>query len=291
MIWPNATPTIEAVAAHYDELDNYYREVWGDHVHHGYWVTGRESPETAVEALIDLLADRLDLMPGHQVCDIGCGYGATAQHLAEHHHLHVTGVTVSAAQAKQAQARIAAAGSVSIHHMDWLSNCFAASCFDRAYAIESSEHMLNKQLFFSEAFRTLKPGGRFAVCAWLTCDDPRPWETRHLLEPICREGQLASMGNEADYCTLAKKNGFNLLSAEDLSDRVSRTWWICVRRLTKRLVTQPDYIKFLLDRTKSNRVFAITLFRLLMAYRTRSMRYCLLTFDKPTHRTKKAAAF
>ena len=105
MIWPNVTPTPEAVAAHYDELDNYYREVWGDHVHHGYWVTGRESPAKAVEALIDLLADRLDLMPGQQVCDIGCGYGATARHLARRHSLHVTGVTVSAAQAKQAQTR------------------------------------------------------------------------------------------------------------------------------------------------------------------------------------------
>lgn len=281
MIWPNVTQTTDAVAAHYDELDSYYREIWGEHVHHGYWATGRESPEQAVEALIDFLADRLDLMPGQQICDIGCGYGATARYLAGRHHLHVTGLTVSGSQAKQAQARRAAAGSVSIHQMDWLANGLAANCFDRAYAIESSEHMPDKQRFFDEAFRTLKPGGLFAICAWLACDTPRFWEIRHLLEPICREGRLASMGNEAEYCALAQKTGFALVSAEDLSDRVSRTWWICLARLMKRLVTQPRYMKFLLDRAAPNRVFVVTLWRLLIAYQTRSMRYCLLTFRKP----------
>ena len=281
MIWPHVTQTTEAVAVHYDELDSYYREIWGEHVHHGYWATGRESPEKAVEALIDLLATRLDLMPGQQVCDIGCGYGATAQHLAGRHNLHVTGVTVSGAQANRAWTRIAAAGSMSIRFMDWLSNGFPANCFDRAFAIESSEHMPDKQRFFDEAFRTLKPGGLFAVCAWLACDNPRPWEVRHLLEPICREGRLPSMGNEADYCALAQKAGFDLVGVDDLSDGVSRTWWICVRRLIKRLITQPRYIKFLLNRAESNRVFAMTLFRLLIAYRTRSIRYCLLTFSNP----------
>jgi tocopherol O-methyltransferase len=281
MIWPNVAQTTEAVAAHYDALDNFYREVWGDHVHHGYWATGQESPEAAVEALIDVMAERLDLRPGQQVCDIGCGYGMTAQYLAARHDLHVTGVTISGAQARGAQTRSEEAGRVLVRHRDWLENGLAENFFDRAYAVESSEHMLDKQRFFSEAFRTLKPGGLFAICAWLACDNPRPWEVRHLLEPICREGRLPSMGNEADYCALAQTAGFDLLSAEELSDRVSRTWWICVKRLTKRLVTQPHYMKFLLDRTEANRVFAVTLFRLLIAYRTRSMRYCLLTFRKP----------
>ena len=281
MILPQETQTTEAVAAHYDQLDRYYREIWGDHVHHGYWVTGKESVEQAVEALVDLLAERLDLSPGQELADIGCGYGATARYLASRYDLHVTGVTVSGAQAQQAQARVAAdQANVSIYQMDWLTNGLAANAFDRAYAIESSEHMPDKQMFFDEAFRTLKPGGLFAVCAWLACDNPTAWQVRHLLEPICREGRLPGMGNEADYLALARGSGFDIVSVEDLSDRVSRTWSICAGRFMKRLFSQPRYIKVLLDKAETNRIFAVTLFRLLLAYRTRSMRYCLLVFKR-----------
>jgi tocopherol O-methyltransferase len=283
MIHPTLAQTTEAVAAHYDELDPFYREVWGEHLHHGFWTTGRETAAEAAEALVDLVADRLRLEPGLRLCDIGCGYGATAQRLAERHGLHVTGVTVSAAQAKAAaQRRVpAGVGSVTFRREDWLANRFPDAGFDRACAIESSEHMPDKRRFFAEAFRTLAPGGLLAVCVWLARPDPRPWEIRHLLEPICREGRLPGMGEEADYRRLAERVGFTLLASEDLSRRVRRTWSICARRLARKLVTRRHYARFLLDRTATNRVFALTLVRLLVAYRTRSMRYGLLLFEKP----------
>jgi tocopherol O-methyltransferase len=189
-------------------------------------------------------------------------------------------MTVSAAQAEQARTRVAAGGNVSIQHGDWLANGLAAACFDRTYAIESSEHMPDKQRFFDEAFRTLKPGGLFAVCAWLASDNPRPWQVRHLLEPICREGRLPDMGDEADYLALAQRSGFDLVSVEDLSDHVSRTWWICAGRAIRQLFTRPGYMRFLLNKAETERVFAVTLFRLLLAYRTRAMRYCLLVFKR-----------
>ena len=34
----------EAVASHYDELDRFYRDIWGEHVHHGLWLRGEETP-------------------------------------------------------------------------------------------------------------------------------------------------------------------------------------------------------------------------------------------------------
>jgi len=278
MIIPNTVQTTAAVARHYDDLDTYYREIWGDHVHHGYFVTGDETVAAATEALITLLASRLDLTPGQEICDIGCGYGATANHLAEKYQARVTGFTVSAAQAARATN---ASGRVDIRLGDWLANDLPAQKFDRAYAIESSEHMPDKQRFFNEAFRTLKPGGRLAVCAWLAADKPRGWEIRHLLEPICREGRLPGMGTEAEYREFGRNAGFEIISVEDISARVSRTWTICAQRLFKQLFVDPRYIKMLLNPRKADRIFALTLFRLIAAYRTKSMRYCVLVYRKP----------
>src|SRR5436305_1557670 len=104
MIFPDLPQTARDVSGHYDELDRAYRDIWGEHVHHGYWVSGRESPAEAAEALVRLVADRLDPHPGQEVCDIGCGYGATGGWLAEHRRVRVTGFTISEAQAWMARA-------------------------------------------------------------------------------------------------------------------------------------------------------------------------------------------
>jgi tocopherol O-methyltransferase len=281
MIHPRLPQTTAAVAAHYDALDPFYREVWGEHVHHGYWRSGRETPAQAAEALVALVAERLEPAEGQALCDIGCGYGATARHLAERHDVAVTGLTVSAAQAAVAAARLPGRGTITVHCRDWLANGLPADRFDGAYAIESSEHMPDKGHFFAEAFRVLRPGGRLVVCAWLACPDPRPWEVRWLLEPICREGRLPGMGDEADYRRLAAGAGFAVLGCEDLSRQVRRTWTVCARRLAGKLATDGRYRRYLRSRGAGDRVFAFTLLRLLAAYRTGSMRYGLITCRKP----------
>jgi tocopherol O-methyltransferase len=281
VIHPSLAQTTAAVATHYDQLDPFYREVWGEHVHHGYWRTGREAPAEAADALVTLVADRLELAAGQAVLDIGCGYGATARLLAERHGVTVTGVTVSAAQAAVAAARASAGGQVTIRHLDWLANDLPDGSFDRAYAIESSEHMPDKVRFFAEACRTLRPGGRLVVAAWLAREAPASWEVRWLLEPICREGRLPGMGDEGDYRRLAEGAGFVVERCEDLSREVRRTWSVCARRLAGKLVTDRRYRGFLLDPSASERVFAPTLLRLLLAYRTGAMRYVLFSFRRP----------
>ena len=270
--------TAADVAGHYDELDEAYRSIWGEHVHHGYWRTGRETPEQAAEALIALVADRLALAPGQSVVDIGCGYGASAEWLAAHHDVEVTGFTLSEAQWAIAAAR---PGPLFFHRRDWLDNGLADARFDRAFAIESSEHMEDKALFFAETARVLKPGGRLVVCAWLARTGAGRLAVRHLLEPICREGRLPGMGTREDYEALASGAGFSLLSYEDLGPQVRRTWSICARRTFGRLVTDRKLRRLALARTTRNRSFLLSLPRLMIALRTGAMRYGIFVWQKP----------
>src|SRR5690349_14814985 len=83
-------PLAQDIATHYDELDDAYRQIWSDHAHHGLWLTGRESVEQAVEALVDVTADAAGVGPGSRVIDLGSGYGATGRQLAANRDAQVT---------------------------------------------------------------------------------------------------------------------------------------------------------------------------------------------------------
>lgn len=281
MIYPRTVQTHVEVAGHYDQLDRVYREVWGEHVHHGLWTRGDETRAEATDALTDLVMGKLAIEEGARIVDIGCGYAKSAERIAAGRGAQVTGFTVSAEQAAVGQARRAAHGSVTVHCRDWLDNGLDSGVFDAGYAIESSEHMADKVRFFAEAYRTLKPGGRLVVCAWLAKTGASRWEVDHLLEPICREGRLPSMGTREDYEALAVKAGFAVADYEDISANVAKTWTICIRRLAGFALTRPSYWALLVDPRVTNKIFAVTMVRLAWALKTGAMRYGVFVFAKP----------
>lgn len=274
MILARSTPDAAAVADHYDELDPFYRSLWGEHVHHGLWTTGSESPAQAVEALSDLVAGLIDPAPGARLVDIGCGYGGTARRIAGARSAAVTGLTLSAVQAARAPAR----PGVTLLVRDWLDNGLAADSFDGGYAIESSEHMVDKPRFFAEAARVLRPGSRLVVCAWLAETDASPWRVRHLLEPICHEGRLPSMGTREEYDGWAADAGLQPVGYRDVSRQVARTWTICLGRFARAVLTDRDTRRHAM--AARNRLFALSLPRLILAYRSGAMRYGVFTWVK-----------
>ena len=279
MISSRAVIDREAVASHYDELDHFYRDVWGDHVHHGFWRSGDETREQAVLQLVDLVAEKARIGNGSRVCDIGCGYGATAQVLASRG-AKVTGITVSPAQFEVARQLQDGQTNPEFLLGDWLASQLPAASFDAAIAIESSEHMPDKPAFFAQAQRILRADGRLVICAWLAAEKSTQNGERWLLEPICREGRMPHLGSATEYQALGEAAGFRLLDFQDITQSVKRTWPAIVRRLAGKLATNPRYLRYLFSRHAKNRVFALTILRIWIAYRVGAMRYGIFTFAK-----------
>ncbi|HEV3163197.1 MAG TPA: class I SAM-dependent methyltransferase [Isosphaeraceae bacterium] len=269
------------VAAHYDDLDSYYRQVWGEHVHHGLFDAPGMSPEKATRRLIAVVAEEARVRAGTAVCDVGCGYGATARVLLGEYGAQVTALTISSAQHAYALAVSPGAESPLYLLRDWLHNDLEPGSFDAVIAIESSEHMPDLAAFFDQAARVLRPGGRLVVCAWLTRDRLRGWERRGLIGPICREGRLRGMETAAEYQRLGRASGLEPVAFRDLSRQVKSTWPICARRVLVALIREPANRRFLLRDGGPNRIFALTMLRIWLAYELGAMRYGILTYEKP----------
>ncbi|MEX2530486.1 MAG: class I SAM-dependent methyltransferase [Gemmatimonadota bacterium] len=291
MILPASTPTHPGtVAAHYDTLDRYYRELWGEHVHHGLWERGDETPEEAVVALVHLVAEMAALDPGDRVCDVGCGYGGTARILAGAYGVRVEGVTVSPEQYRRALAheREARGGgvltrpAVRYHLRDWMETRLPRETFHAVVAVESMTHMPSLQGAVDRIWRVLRPGGRFVACVWLAREGVGAPARKHLLEPICREGRLTGLPTAREFRRTLVRAGFAPgVVATDLSRYVRRTWSVTVARGLRRLVSDREARRFLLDPEQPDRIFAATMVRIWLAFHTGAMRYGIFTATRP----------
>ena len=95
--------------------------------------------------------------------DVGCGWGAFALHAAARHGVHVTGITLSPAQAKRARRasrRRGWATSVEIRLADYRE--LQAEPFDAIASIGMVEHVGEVQIdtYAARLAELLKPGGR-----------------------------------------------------------------------------------------------------------------------------------
>jgi len=98
------TRSYRNIAHHYDTDENIFRLFLDKEMYYScaYFPEEGVSLERAQELKAGLIARKLVLEPGMRVLDIGCGWGSLAFHLATHHDVHVTGITLSKEQLRVA---------------------------------------------------------------------------------------------------------------------------------------------------------------------------------------------
>ena len=273
-------PTIDGAASHYDDLDQFYREIWGEHVHHGVWFTGKESDTEAAENLVKMVAELGQTGVDTDVCDIGCGYGATAKILAERYGANVTGMTISAVQLAYAQKHNSVSGKTHFMLRDWYENQLPDNRFDVVQTVESLEHMPDLPTFFRECYRVMKPGGRLVAAAWMSCENPDPFAKRYFIDTITRETEIAGVRPESEFRAATEAAGFTNYQFKDYAPQVKRTWPLCAMRAVKGILTKSHYRRFLFSSKNPNRIFALTLFRIWLAYELGIQRYGVFSAEK-----------
>ncbi|MFO8098345.1 MAG: methyltransferase domain-containing protein [Salinibacter sp.] len=271
-------------ANHYDQLDSFYRHLWGEHVHHGLWDDPSWSPERAVRHLVHAVARDACIQAGDQVVDIGCGYGAPARLWANAYGARVTGFTVSEAQFAYARrwGKEGRGPTPEIRLQDIRDNTLPDASADAVVAVESLTHVDPPAWVLSEAARLLRPGGRLVACVWMAPPRASAWERRHLLQPIVAEGRLTGLPAASDLHNWAGTAGLKVEGLDDRTPHVRRTWNVVLRRLARALLTDAAMRRVLLDPAESERVFARTVLRIWIAQHLGVLRYGWLVARKPT---------
>lgn len=219
----------DAVRDHYDRLSIFYRALWGEHIHHGFWENG-ETPATAQVKLVERLAARAGVPRNAHVLDVGCGLGGSAFWLARNLGCSVLGLNNSSVQvaiaAKKACAeKLEERVRFKLFDANLLESLDAN--FDVVWVIEASEHLIDKAGFIRNCARLLKPSGTLALCAWLKADRLASASQARLITDICQAMLCPHLASVRDYTDWMRAVGFIQIESEEITPHVKETWMRC----------------------------------------------------------------
>jgi len=226
------------IAGFYDRSSQLWEEVWGEHMHHGYYIP--ENRTDHQQAQVDLIDEVLQwaevgLKPATlptRVVDVGCGIGGSSRHISRKFGSTVKAITLSPYQTSRGNELNAEQGlskKVNLQVADALEMPFEDNSFDLAWSLESGEHMPDKEKFVNELFRVVEPGGRIVVVTWVHRDLEEGEESltrkeKRILSMINRAYYLPPWCSTNDYVKLFEKNGAENIKIEDWSYIIAPFW-------------------------------------------------------------------
>lgn len=286
LIQPN--PSLQRYYASLESRIGYWCFLGGTR-HFGYYQAGTTWPfpiNSALRRMEDRLFDSLNLHPGAEVLDAGCGVGHVAMHMARRG-LRVHGIDVVSNHLKWAREGIRANGldkEVSVrlmdyHNLDGIPN----AALNGVYTVETLVHATNPERALGEFFRVLKPGGSIALYEYDHSDlDAVPKDvSQHLLESMEQVNGRASMPANKMFSpgtlqTMLERHGFRDVVVEDLSENV---------RPMARLFFLVAYIPYLLICVLGLQAWFVNTQAAVEGYRVlrkRLWRYVAVTAKKPS---------
>nr|AFO70130.1 gamma-tocopherol methyltransferase [Carthamus tinctorius] len=231
----------KGIAEFYDESSGIWENIWGEHMHHGFYDTNavvelsdhRSAQIRMVEEALRFASVSDDpAKKPRSIVDVGCGIGGSSRYLSRKYGAECNGITLSPVQAERAQALAAAQGladKASFQVADALNQPFPDGKFDLVWSMESGEHMPDKLKFVSELARVAAPGATIIIVTWChrdlspTEESLRPEEEK-ILNKICSSFYLPAWCSTADYIKLLESLSLQDIKAADWSPNVAPFW-------------------------------------------------------------------
>jgi tocopherol O-methyltransferase len=213
----------EKVSRFYDLGSPLYLEVYGSHIHDGYYVTGRETKQEAQDNLTSLLVEKARIKRKSKVLDVGCGVGGSSIWMAENLGAATVGISISPVQIEIAR-KLAKERHVdsSFVLMD-AENMQFDDAFDVVWVLAAATHFSDQESFVRKATRFLRPGGKFVIFDWMLDEHVQDALDRYV-RPVAERMLLSSLYPLNSYLDWFIDGGYRVTYAEDVTDHTIQTW-------------------------------------------------------------------
>ncbi len=168
-----AVHTDHANEQHYELPPQFFQAVLGKMLKYscGYWPDppeinrASEQLDRSEEDMLALTCRRAEVAEGHQVLDLGCGWGSAALYMArEYPGAEITAVSNATPQIDYINSEAERLGYSNLSAMKAdINELELQQKFDRVVTVEMFEHMRNYQALLNKVAGFIKPGGKLFI--------------------------------------------------------------------------------------------------------------------------------
>ncbi len=218
---------LKDIIEYYDHTRYDYRTAWDDSdnpaVHFGFYDEHADKHKDALQNTNKTLAEFANIQKGEKVLDAGCGRGGSCFWLVKNIGAMPVGITPVQSQIDDCinkAIELKLADQCIFVNADYCQMPFEGESFDVVWACESLCHAEDKSLFYKEAYRVLKPGGRVIIAEYIRSDRPLGESNEQLLAEWLHNWAIPDIDTKEEHNNYATSVGFKDFKVIDYSSKV-----------------------------------------------------------------------